>query len=72
MSATNTPGVDVLCPRCGRMLAKRLPSGALDLRRNGVRFAVIAVGAVICRFCPGQYVKADYMRQEQAESSVKG
>ncbi len=65
MTVKETPGVDVLCPRCGRMLAKRLPSGALDLRRNGVRFAIIAVGAVICRFCPGQHVKADYMRVEK-------
>lgn len=65
--ASITPGVDVRCPKCHAMLAKRLPSGALDVRRSGVRIAVIAVGAVVCRHCPDQYVKASYLRPDESE-----
>ena len=68
MSTVSTPGEDVRCPKCHSMLAKRLPSGALDLRRAGTRIAVIAVGAVVCRHCPDQYIKAVYTRPQDEVS----
>lgn len=42
---------DARCPRCNRMLAKRLPDGTLEIVHRGALLAIVRTGMIICPRC---------------------
>lgn len=43
--------VQVRCPKCQRLLARRLPDGSLEVAQGGKHLVFVRVGRVVCCRC---------------------
>lgn len=45
---------DLRCPRCRRLLAKRMPNGGAEIKARGRLIAVVEHGLLVCSDCDVQ------------------
>lgn len=58
------PSSDIRCPRCNRLLARKLDNGALEIRRRGKQTVVVQCGMIWCCGLPVKVAKCSLSMEE--------